>query len=428
MHISIMCNCLVDVNQKKFLVKRFSPKIFFGRISDGRTYMHISTILLQVHDYYLSFSFNNLGKSHEHLYKIYAVSVLLANAPYAGRSHGYPKIILSYLLILEHWRSTKYFLVDILKQDMSIVNEELGEISFSMLARCVLGDTVRSDFDHMNKMYKMLPVFTNLRRDVLEDMKTQNSLSGRHQIKIDGPEVTAVAFYFNRMIQQVMDRSFRSYDGSVESFANSLSARNHLCTKFMPRVWKGNIEGYTKTLFTTIEKDLHSKFLSEHHDIWPVPNIPQQEEFDSQDYDDAKDPVEDLAEAKTGDNDWGPDWDECKPSKFALVRSENTFRGVTKVGVSLFKVIDKYGDNLDNPRMNEMQFNGVEWLCDVDNTTSDCLTRGKWHYHGTSYTYVHNNYEVFCYFDSLSDKRLPGDVVEVVQDCMEHEQLFGIVN
>ena len=36
----------------------------------------------------------------------------------------------------------------------AVFNEEIGEMSFAQLSRCVLGDTVKAKFSHMHRQYK----------------------------------------------------------------------------------------------------------------------------------------------------------------------------------------------------------------------------------------------------------------------------------
>jgi hypothetical protein len=89
--------------------------------------------------------------------------------PHRGKAHDYPKMLLAQLLILEYWRSKDHVTVKLMKQNMSLMNEELGEISFGMLAQSVLGDSLRSDLEHMQKMFALLPIYRDVKRDLQLD-------------------------------------------------------------------------------------------------------------------------------------------------------------------------------------------------------------------------------------------------------------------
>ena len=89
--------------------------------------------------------FNDRDMAVQALYNLFLVCSMLrkhyCDSGIGGSSHNYPRIILSYLLFLEHWRANDLVPYRIMKHHMHMFNEELGEISLSMLSRCVLGDS-----------------------------------------------------------------------------------------------------------------------------------------------------------------------------------------------------------------------------------------------------------------------------------------------
>ena len=64
-----------------------------------------------------------------------------------------------------------------MKENMHMYNEELGEISFSVLARCVLGDNHKSDLQHMRSLYKLLPVYRDTKDQLLADTVSSDSIN-----------------------------------------------------------------------------------------------------------------------------------------------------------------------------------------------------------------------------------------------------------
>ena len=89
--------------------------------------------------------FNDLSFSVQMLYRLFVASSMLRQMKIKGKgtAHNYPKMILTQLLILEYWRKTGYYACDMMAANTSIVNEELGEATFSLLSRAVLGDSCR---------------------------------------------------------------------------------------------------------------------------------------------------------------------------------------------------------------------------------------------------------------------------------------------
>ena len=141
----------------------------------------------QVQDYYLSLRFNNLSFSVQMLYRLFVASTMLRQMKIKGRgtAHNYPKMILAQLLILEYWRQSDYYAVQLMMANTSIVNEELGEATFSLLARAVLGDSCRSDFQHMRKLFKLIPIYREIKDDLSDQQGKKNSINWHHRIHAD---------------------------------------------------------------------------------------------------------------------------------------------------------------------------------------------------------------------------------------------------
>ena len=118
--------------------------------------------------------FNDLSFTVQMLYRLYVVSAMLRQMKIKGRgtAHNYPKMQLTQLLILEYWRMADYYALDLMKANTSIINEELGEATFSLLGRAVLGDSCRSDFEYMRGVYKLIPLY----REVKDDLSIQQAL------------------------------------------------------------------------------------------------------------------------------------------------------------------------------------------------------------------------------------------------------------
>ena len=115
-------------------------------------FVHIFCMcVVQVHDYYISMRLTNIKLLVTSLYRLCLVCTMLRRVKVKGRgtAHNYPRIQLSYLLILEHWRVNNYVALKMIRSNSAIVNEELGEASFSLLGNVMLGDNLKSKFDHI---------------------------------------------------------------------------------------------------------------------------------------------------------------------------------------------------------------------------------------------------------------------------------------
>lgn len=336
-----------------------------------------------------------------------------------GRSHDYPKMQVSYLFIFDHWRSHNMPINQMLLNQMSLVNEELGEISFSMLGRCVLGDNIKSDINHMNIMYKLLPVYREVKNDIMADRGSSNSLTYHHKIQSDSKEVTATGFFFNQCIQKIMSGHYQSYNGSKEALRSSQAASTNMTPQFSPIVYLDNVIEYLPAIYETINNNIYGHFLHDYKHIWTeadVEVLPQHNE--QQDIYDS-----DSSENKEPVSHWGPPWVECIVGHMAVIR--RNFTHTTK-GICVFKIVSihnaaaEIGD-VDN------KFEGKEYTCTIINNDIDCVRQGIWHARANSRqpTQMIYNYEVICYFDNFSRYKLPKLAVDAIMFVMEDDELFS---
>ena len=179
----------------------------------------------QVQDFYVGLRFNDGKKSIRDLYRLIVVCCMLYKAKVKGSGvpHNYPKMQIAHMLIVEYWKKIDHCSYKMMMHNMGIFNEEACEISFSILGRAVLGDSRKDDFDHMNKVYALLPIFRELRNDIFDDHGSPTSLSWRHQIKVEGEEVQTSAVFFQGAIRQIVHGTFRGYNGNLASFKNRVS-------------------------------------------------------------------------------------------------------------------------------------------------------------------------------------------------------------
>jgi hypothetical protein len=165
-----------------------------------------------------------------------------------------------------------------MKNNMGIFNEELGEITFSILAQKVLGDNVKDDFAHMNNIFSLLPLYRDVKDDVMADQNILHSLSGRHKIDPNGEEIHATVAFFRRTIRQITSNTHRSYDGSIQSYQSSALASEHMVTIDVPLVYMSwtQLKDYVDRAFDGIEHDMGGFFVFPNRDMWPESNVGNQ--------------------------------------------------------------------------------------------------------------------------------------------------------
>ena len=145
------------------------------------------------------------------------------------KPHLYTRGIVVQAMVLRHQKLQNLPAWRILKAGLSNYNEEAGEMSFSILARACLGDTQRNEVDHLNKLYRLLDVYSLVVSEVEEDVASKcNNTSWRKSVTPDSPEVLASVQFVLTRLRQVRDKQVRVYSDDGKSFKQREYADDHL--------------------------------------------------------------------------------------------------------------------------------------------------------------------------------------------------------
>jgi hypothetical protein len=388
-------------------------------------------VLLQVQDYYLSLKLNSRSLSMKALYRLFVASTMLRNVklPHKSRAHNYPKMQLSYLLLLEYWRVTKHTPYNMLRNNVHVFNEEYGEITFSILGRCVLGDTVKSKFDHLQRLFRMLPTYRSIKNEILEDQNSSNSITWRHKIDIDSDEVRMTGRFFQNTLRQIVTNKYQSYDGSKACFMNRTSASRQLVNACVPLVYNSDILPHVETMLINIKNDIEGYFLFDFMHIWTEAEFIHDSDGNETEHTNIDDDIKHDDDIGELNGDLGPDWDECEIDIFAVCRETCIDGKAIKVmKISTINVPDNDEVHVDDVYYES--FMGREWMCSKDNRHVDCLT-GSWSYIQPGSRVLHKifNYSVITYFDRLAIQgKLPLDVIQTIREYSQNVDLFEIFN
>jgi hypothetical protein len=354
------------------------------------------------------------------LYRLFIAGIYLKNVkvPHKGTAHNYPMMILSYLLILEYWRGIDHVSIRMMKDDTMIVDEELGELCFSVLGRCVLGDTCKSSFEHVSKMFKLLPIYREVRDEIAGETRS-SSIAWRHKVTDDCDEVRSASLFFKRLIKQVIDRTYRSYDGSPSSFNSAQTASTCMTTRYTPIVVIPQVVvDELPKLYAGIESKLCGTWLKAYKDMWPEAEDKDDDTFD----DDEDESMASQSQPNGRIDEWGPPWTECVVGHYAVARVS----GNDGDGIEVFKIQEINGQLIEDgvPYNN---FTGYQRNCTLNNVRQECIRKGRWNYdvNNRNRTQVVKQYEVIAFFPTFDRNCiLPATAIADIQLVQEMETLF----
>lgn len=361
-----------------------------------------------------------MGLSVKLLYRLCSAGMMLRNVKVTGRgtAHNYPKMILTYLLILDYWRTTGYMAVDMMRAGMPIVNEALGEGTFSLLGKAVLGDSCKSDFQHMRKLYQMLPIYRDVKDDIQEQQGRNNTFNWHHTIATNDQAVVLTGVFFNRLIRGVCDGTYRSYDGDPECYLSQRHASQHLTEDYVALVYNENVVDDLDVMFTSISRSTRSNFMQGNDDIWEISSGDS-----SASEDDTK--VSDIYGDDAGEDQvFGAPWVGCQIGRLAV--SSANFPG-TGHGIAVYH-IESVNPLVDEEKDEYRSFMGRQLHCTVMNSSASCVRSGVWTRHRNVLPSEQVfDWEVIIYFDALTDNKLPEDVALIIEEHASQQRVFETI-
>ena len=422
--VILMCVCVSSVD---FLCCFFCLHKYFSTELNCVLFivsLYHTTFTHKVQDYYLHLRRKDTYGIVISLYRLLLVTIMLKHSKIAhrGTSHPYPKMILANLCILAHWKSTDFVGFRMLSSNISLFNEELGEMTFSLLARCVLGDTARTQIEHLNNLYKLLPIYRLIKDDIIGDVANSTSISWRHKVDPSGDEVNAVAHFFQQKISQLNRVHFTTYDGSPGCYKSRNAAAAHLVRDVTPTVYLPDVMQLVPAMFDSITASVHGNFLGEFSQLWP-PRQGAENDPDASDHTDYQ--TEDDDHQEGGVVQWGADWDGCVVGEMAASRVVWQ-SGQTGICVHKVRYIDE--DVIHSEGNIYHSFQGKEYKCTKDQWNISCIVSGCWYVlPGSSVAddTVHS-YDVIVYFSKLlPGGKLPASAVASIRRENERAPLFS---
>jgi hypothetical protein len=194
-----------------------------------------------------------------------------------SRGGAYTQSIIMQLLIVMYQKKKNLPQWQMLHTELSVFNEEAGEITFSQLARASVGDTQKRKFDHMDRLYKLLHIYGEVEQDQLDDVGSNaKPTSSRSKIDPQGEGVMAVAAYMNSKIRELKTQSFLEYDGKKASWIS----REHALHQMKPigarkPFWQDDMLETLHANIKKAKKKFHkTDWAGEYSNIWPECAVP----------------------------------------------------------------------------------------------------------------------------------------------------------
>ena len=159
-------------------------------------------------DYGCAIKLNDGGMVYEQTVRLLNVFMLFDTKG----SREYQRSIACHLRMLNHWSRSNHPLWDVFKKNPCAFNEEVGEVSFSVLSRHVSHHSDRSNVTAVSAKYRLSRAIMQVTDDFKEDgliSPDDAAAQRRIQIDVNGREVRATAEHFSKVIRDERSISLR---------------------------------------------------------------------------------------------------------------------------------------------------------------------------------------------------------------------------
>jgi hypothetical protein len=227
-----------------------------------------STHLLQVIDYGCAIKFDKMAKFARPQIAMFRLMCMIGEHHYQSST--------AVMLCVQRYQTSKGLVMsDILAHNLGAVVEEPGEILFSCLARCVVGDTMQQQFAHLNTMFKLLSVFRETISDFEDDVGISGGGTGYVIIKKSSAEVRAVRSFMKGHIRKIIagvkcmygNMKDKQMKGGVTLKAVQAKQRYEI-DAYIPRIYIADIEDKVRGVFEIARSQVDTHYSEQFHDIW----------------------------------------------------------------------------------------------------------------------------------------------------------------
>ena len=129
------------------------------------------------------------------------------------QKNAYSRSIMMQLLNMLYQRHHNLPSWQMFMRSTAVFNEEVGEHSFSILSRIVLGDTIKCSFSHMNKLYALVNAYRANIEDMTSDQYRRLRPNKGYDLRKKTALRDAIEAFVHSLIRNVRANTYTVYTG-----------------------------------------------------------------------------------------------------------------------------------------------------------------------------------------------------------------------
>ena len=147
---------------------------------------------------------DNGEKAWPHVFRLLKVFLCLGQPMYEGA-------LILQLCLLCYYRSTNHPIWQMMKHNLSMFNEEAGELCFSVLARCTVKDTMKYSFSHLSDKFALIRPMSDMHVEF--GLESSATVKGGQHVNINhaSVEVSRLADMFLNMVGEIKAGTYKPY-------------------------------------------------------------------------------------------------------------------------------------------------------------------------------------------------------------------------
>jgi len=192
----------------------------------------------------------------------------------SNQSDVYMNSLLCELLVQSHNLENELPSFDLLNNAFSLFNEEVGEMSFSVLARLMYSKSHEVDLNIVNKLYVLVHEYAALDDDIVADLDKKGMRNGFTKINYEGETAKSIRYFLTTIVRQLRCNQFKIYTGEPK-FGNPVfmpQGKKDLIQwtvrQVKPLLWISNMEEALQNAFKKLKVSLE-KPVKDLDKYWP---------------------------------------------------------------------------------------------------------------------------------------------------------------
>ena len=146
------------------------------------------------------------------------------------QKNAYMRSIMMQLLNLMHQKQHNLPSWQMFSKSTAVFNEEVGETSFSILSRLVLGDTTKCSFEHIDLMYGLIHTYRANNADMTGDQLRKTRPNKRYRLDKKQETAEAILAFMQHTIRAIKANTYRIYPGKPDKHNRSYKGADEAST------------------------------------------------------------------------------------------------------------------------------------------------------------------------------------------------------